>query len=405
MKEERKMILTMLQEGKITAEEAQDLLEALALGQETSNERAAEQWAEVKERLERAGDVVEQRLEQARDQIGKRIADARVRYDAARDRADGEDEYPIEGFEDVVVTVERGFSQFAKELPQAIARLVNFDFGNLGGHTVEHIYKGAFDEGLSEATVAASTRNGSITWETSDEPGYKVVVTSKVRAEDEAAADERAQKATVWEATETGFRLTAGDGNGVSAKVHIVMPRGLRYQVESETRNGSIRGRQLAMTSAQFRTANGSIRLEDVDAYDVQTRTANGSIRIAGVVDTLRGTTAQGSIEARMVEGEGDSGRLVENTNWELRTTSGSIRAGVPAGEDVGYDIDLKTVNGRVRAQLPGFVVETAGGSSRRNASWQTSDFDNMPRRVRVLARTVNGTIGVNAGASAGAAD
>ncbi len=57
------IILTMLQEGKITTEEAYDLLEALALSQEASREGLADQWDEVKVRLERAGEVVEEQVE------------------------------------------------------------------------------------------------------------------------------------------------------------------------------------------------------------------------------------------------------------------------------------------------------------------------------------------------------
>lgn len=396
MKEERMLILSMLQEGKITAEEAHDLLEALVLGQEASNEQAAEQWADVKTRLERAGDVVEERLEQAREKIEERIEDVRVRIDAARDKAGTDPDSPIEGLADVVVNVERGLAQFAREFPEAIARLVNLDFGALDGHTVEQVYEGTFPEGVSEAAVSVSTRNGSVRWETWDEPGYRVIVKSKVRADDEASARTRAEEATLWEETESGFRLTAGDGRGIASSVRVLLPAGVRCHIDTKTRNGSIRARETTMKSGQFSTSNGSIRLEDVDAEDVQATTTNGSIRIAGVVETLRGTTTQGSIDVRLLEYGGDQRRM-EQANWDLHTTNGSIRIRVPKGEDVGFHMDLQTVNGRLRTSVPGFT-EAAPSRFRRSIVWEAPEYEHMPRRVAVTARTVNGSISLTAG-------
>lgn len=397
VKDERMMILSMLQEGKITAEEAHDLLEALALSQEAEKEGAAERFAdEVSDRLERAADVVEDQLEKVKEAVEDRLEEVKVRIKAARDRAEQGQDYPIESLEDVVVTVERGLSQFAKEFPEAIGRLFHFDFGPFTGYTVERSYEGTFADDVSEAGAAVSTRNGSVTWETWDGPGYKVIVTSKVRAEDGDAAEERAAEATLWEQTDRGFRLTAGDRRGISSSVRVLAPRNVRLRVETETRNGSIRARELMMTSAQFNTANGSVRLEDVDAEELQVGTANGSVRISGAVEILRGTTAQGSIDARLTDSPVD-GAPVKRADWKLRTSNGSIRVRLPEGDDIGYEVDLKTGNGRARAALPGFQGETAG-RSRRSVIWHSDGHEARPRRFAVKARTANGSISVSAG-------
>ncbi|MFS8581988.1 MAG: DUF4097 family beta strand repeat-containing protein [Limnochordales bacterium] len=401
MKEERMMILQMLQEGKITAEEAHDLLEALALSQEAEKEGAAERLAdEVSGRIERAVDVVEEQLEKVRENVEDRLKEVKVRIEAARDRAEEDAAYPVESLEDVLVTVERGFSQFAKEFPEAIGRLFHFDFGPFTGYTVERTYEGTFGEdvaeGRAEASAFVSTRNGSVTWETWDGPGYKVTVTSKVRAEDEDAAEERAAEATVWETTETGFRLAAADRRGVSSSVHVLVPRNIRLRIETETRNGSVRGKDLTLTAGQFNTANGSIRLEDIDATELQAGAANGSIRIVGAVEILRGTTAQGSIDARLTDSP-VNGEAVQRADWKLRTSNGSIRVHLPEGDDIGYEVDLKTGNGRARAELPGFTGET-GGRSRRSVIWHSDRHEDKPRRIAVQARTANGSIRVTAG-------
>src|SRR5690606_3617500 len=111
--------------------------------------------------------------------------------------------------------------------PEAIGRLFHFDFGPFTGYTVERTYEGTFGEdvaeGRAEASAFVSTRNGSVTWETWDGPGYKVTVTSKVRAEDEDAAEERGAEASVWETPEAGFRLAAADRRGVSSSVRLLV--------------------------------------------------------------------------------------------------------------------------------------------------------------------------------------
>lgn len=386
MREERKMILTMLQEGKITADEAQDLLEALALNQDTSKDRASEQWAEMREK-------VEQGIEQAREQIEERLKEVRVRVDAARDKWRSGEDYPIEGLEDVFVTVERGLSQFAKELPNVISRVVTFDFGQWTGIPIEQTYEGIFAEHVAAPTAFVSTRNGSVTWETWDEPGYKVAVTHKVRAENEEAAQTRADRATRWETTDSGFRLTAGEERGVTTNVHVTVPRHVRLHVETTTRNGTIRVQDLLVKAGRFTTANGNIRLKEIDAHELHATTVNGSVRVSGVITDLPDTVAGGDETGAM---RGAAGSTPQDANWQLNTTNGSIRIRLPHEGDVGYRFDLKTVNGRVRVELPDTEVATAD-FTRRSARWESPRYDEKTRRVNVYARTVNGSIGLSA--------
>src|SRR5690606_41023550 len=127
------------------------------------------------------------------------------------------------------------------------------------------------------------------------------------------------------------FRLAAADRRGVSSSVRVLVPRNIRHRIETETRNGSVRGKDLTLTAGQFNTANGSIRLEDIDATELQAGAANGSIRIVGAVEILRGTTAQGSIDARLADSpvNGEAGQRADR---ELRPRNGSLR--VPLPED-----------------------------------------------------------------------
>lgn len=388
------LILQMLQEGKITAEEAYDLLEALALSEQASRDGVSEVWDDVKSRVERAGKIVEEQAEKLREKISEGYEQARVRLESARDKA-AAGAPPEDGIEAVVINVERGLAQFAKELPQALERLFSFNFGTGPGYTVENVYEGKFGEGVREATVAVETHNGSVRWETWDEPGYKVVVTSKVRAENEEAARERVAKSVEWHAGEAGFRLSTVDRPDVSSSVVVKLPKGVRCRVETVTRNGSIRASDLTLTVAELRTVNGSIRVDDVDADELRAATVNGGVRLQGAVKELRGETTNGSVDARLADRRRD-GSTLHVADWELETTNGSVRVRVPQGADIGYNVNLKTVNGRIKAALPGFTT-VAGRGAGRKVVWRSEGADSKPQRIALTVETVHGSITVEA--------
>lgn len=367
------MILNMLQEGKITAEEAAELLEALGRPEERRDKTMSDRVAQVVERVEKARDQVEEKLEAARQ-----------RFEEARAQRSGDD--VVRGLEDVFGSVERGLSRVFSELPDAIGRW----FDNLRfwpEQVVDQEYEGEFPAGLAEAEVALVTRDGAITVEAGDGPGYKVVVTNHVRTDDTDVAAERAREATRWETTERGFRLVAGHRRDVEASVRVVLPREQVYRLECQTADGSVRCRDLRLSRAKLTTADGSIRLSGVQAEELEATTADGSIRFSGEVSRARCTTADGSIEGRFVLADPDAQAAAE---WDLRTSDGRVRVFLPGGDDVGYRLDLETADGRVRTSLPGLSGISGGRHSLRA---ETPEFAAKRLQFTVRARTADGAI------------
>lgn len=392
MKEERMLILSMLQEGKITAEEAGALLEALAGHDDGHEAPGTDRMAELKEKLERARDKVEEKL-----------AEARHRIEAARAKADQGGEHAIEGVEDLFVTVERGMSRALSELPEIVGRFVKFELG-FGGpvHQVIDTFEGEFAPDIVPE-AAVFTRDGSVRWEVGDGPGYKVIVTNRVRAEDEDAARELASQATRWETDDGGFRLVVGDLREVSASVRVVLPRGREYRIEGQTGDGSVRMHDLLCQSVRLNTADGSIRVDDVQADQMNVASAVGSIQVSGTIRKLTATTADGSIRARFhrpVDATGSAAADQSDhaadyaADWDLHTSDGNIRIVVPTGDDVGYRLDLHTADGRLRADVPG-AVPTEEGMGRHSITVETPDILDKLFQMRVTARTADGSVTV----------
>ncbi|OUM94421.1 MAG: hypothetical protein BAA04_00040 [Firmicutes bacterium ZCTH02-B6] len=370
------MILTMLQEGKITAEEAAELLEALSRTDETHKEKTVS---------DRVAEVVE-RVEQAREQVEEKLQAARQRIEEARVRGERTGEEIIQGLEDVFVNVERGLSRVLGELPDTVGRWFGV-FRLWPEHTVNQVYEGDFPAGLSEVDISVATRDGFIRIEGGDGPGYRVEVINHVRVDDADLAAKLAAEATRWEVTERGFRLVAADRRDVEASVKVVLPKGLSYRLECQTADGSVRCRSVQLTKARLTTADGSIRLNGVEVEELEATTADGSIRVSGAVARARCSTADGSIEARYVPARPDAAGTVQ---WDLRTSDGRIRVSLPSGDDVGYQLDLETADGRVRAMIPGVEQRVAG---RHTLRAETPGFDEKRLRFTVRARTADGSI------------
>ena len=376
MREERLLILTMLQEGKITAEEAAELLEALSRNPEGRKEKTMS---------ERVAEVVE-RVEQAREQVEEKLEAARRRLEEARAKSGRTGDDVLRGLEEVVGNVERGLSRVFTELPETIGRWIG-QFRLWPEQTVKQVYEGEFPAGLSEVEVSLVTRNGAIRVEAGDGPGYRVEVNNHVRVDDADLAAELAAEATRWEVTDRGFRLVAGDRPDVEASIRVVLPRGKSYRLECQTADGSVRCLDLQLSKARLTTADGSIRLQGVQVAELEARTAAGSIRFSGAVDRARCSTADGSIEARYVPAAADASASVE---WDLRTSDGRVRVSLPVGDHVGYRLDLDTADGRVRAMVPG-VEQRVGG--RHTLRAETPGFAEKRLRFTVRASTADGSI------------
>jgi hypothetical protein len=95
------------------------------------------------------------------------------------------------------------------------------------------------------------------------------------------------------------------------------------------------------------RSVNGSIRAEDLDS-DVIAHTVNGAIDIS-TNGRAEAETVNGSIEA-------DMGRADWDHDVSFETVNGSISLTLPEG--VNADVRARTVNGRIRTDLPLTVRE-----------------------------------------------
>jgi DUF4097 and DUF4098 domain-containing protein YvlB len=155
--------------------------------------------------------------------------------------------------------------------------------------------------------------------------------------------------------------------------------RGRLAELEAQTASGEISAEEVTGRT-DVRAASGAIRVGA--AGPVQAHTASGAVRVGSASGDVEVHVASGRVEigsaAASVSVKSASGDLsvdeVSSGRIELTTASGDLRIGVRAG--VVARLDLYTISGRARSELPVEDTAPAGGST-----------------VEIRAKTVSGNV------------
>ncbi len=354
MKEERRMILEMLAEKKITAEEAAELLRALGgtdAGTGDSQRR-------------HAGEATGAPLDDEQGDEG-----ATIRF---RPRPSSGSGRSI--LEDFLGNLDIDWSN----LP--------FAFGG-EGYRFDEEHKGEFST-TGPVKLDLSGRNGRVEIFGWDQPGWRVILRKKIRAQSEERARERAAEIVRFESGPAHLRCEEqpmGWGNsGVSVEVHV--PKSLTYEVVAHSSNGRVVVEGLNCLTINGKTANGKVAVRAVTARGVDLSTANGGITFEGSADRVECDTSNGTITC-CPQPKADMG-------CRLHTSNGSIRVRTPEGPGTGYRIDAHTSHGVIDVSLHGFEIqEQEKQFGRRTLRGQSAGYDAQPVKVSISARTTNGSI------------
>ena len=372
MSEERKIILNLLAEGRITAGEAEQLLEALDetdlydLGDSGPVDQVDQvDQGDLGDRLDARADVIA-------DDLSERLSKA------------------------VSEMAEAG-----QELPDRLARMLGSMFGSLGwsfgpaGVQAERVFEPEVPADCAISAVDLATSNGSVKLTGCDRPGYKLVARAMVRGVDIKSEAERRLTAGLGLSLEGGvMRLECRDDairNSLSVEAYL--PQANTYDVKVSTRNGSATLKSLTAGTIDVRSANGRVALGDVTAASTTASARNGSVTASGDLGEADLETANGSVSVTL--SYRSAGRLRVNTG------NGSVRLSVPRDARVAYEISAQTVNGAVRTSLECAEVRREPGAGRgpgRSVSLvaRPGGAVSSPPTVVVEARAVNGSVSIN---------
>lgn len=319
MQEERKMILKMVEEGKITADEGVALLKELG----------------------------ETEKKQPKQETGSYLSN----------NVDWENGSEYRGKYNQPSFTNR-FTDFVE---QAVQKIKEFDLDLNFGNAVEidHIFHHR-DSHISNLDIAIE--NGSIRFVPWDEQDVRVECKVKVYREKEVEA---ARKQFLNEVTfdvmserlkfkcreksmkvNATFYIPRENYEAVSLYAFNGQINGDVINAEqfaAKTVNGRISFEKLVAEKITLETVNGGISVEKVDAEKIDAKTVHGTVNIhstGGVVDI---ETLNGSIKYKLTE-------AIKSKAY-LKTTTGSIEMTVPA--NIKTEGEFKTVVGGFTCDLP----------------------------------------------------
>ncbi|WP_026678490.1 DUF4097 family beta strand repeat-containing protein [Fictibacillus gelatini] len=309
---ERKMILQMLNEGKITVEEAERLLHAV----HDPNPKAPHKGKEEKKHssLEKEPSA-SQKIGKFIDQVSERIKN------------------------------------------------VDFDF-NFGPHEeIQYVFEA---NNVSFDRVDIDIRNGSIKvipWEKNDvrieckAAVYKVPeeITATTKFQNETFFDCEAPKLRFYARDKTqkvnavffipeieyeNMKLTTFNG---PIKVHNIKVK----ELETKSTIGNLIVESCTGQKIQSEANHGSMTLKDNRWIDMSLETINGPVRFSGEAENAMAETINGTIYFEQ--------RSVLKGNALLKTVTGKIEAELP--EDIELEADLKTYVGSIHCDFTGMEI------------------------------------------------
>lgn len=391
--EEKLMILKMLEEGKITSEEAAKLIEALDGSLKQTNGETARQ--------QKGQPNFNDEIDKLRSRLNEWKNDFKKNYNQ-KDFERIVDEFSTKA-EKLGKNVANATYGVVDKVIDFVGSFIDTNAFNIFGsfNVVEKFYEADLTEGDNLDIEAV---NGHIILK--KHLGDKLVIRSKVRSANNT--DE--------------ILLFNKEGNNISARInnkfgnlsitHEVMVPALKLgKVSLVTTNGKISAEDTAATLFESRTKNGPVDLTGIGADKVTVETKNARILLSYVIgkeveinttnslidikniksETIKAVTTNGRIlleNAQIFEGSGKTVML-------LKTTNGGIKINMNDLDNKGYKVKAQTTNGGVNLLIPEMVYHNMNrrGLGSNMVEAESSDYEGYQQKVDITAETINGYV------------
>ncbi|MEK4146380.1 DUF4097 domain-containing protein [Robertmurraya sp. FSL W8-0741] len=364
MQEERKRILNMVQEGKLTVDEALILLEGLEDAESTKKNKAEQLFGELSTAV---------KFEEAK----KDDSFQSQKHQSTKDK--------IFEFVDT-----------------AIQKIKDFDLDLNFGQSVDisHIFQQG-DVYLREMDVDLA--NGSVKivpWEQQD---VRVECEAKVyRVESQDEARNTFLKDVIFAIEGQKLRF-ASQQKWMKIHATLYIPKAQYENIKVRMFNGSIISENLQVEKYNVKTANGKINMSNIESKYVDAETANGQIEVLnGKIDDLEAETINGAIKLdgsfKKVELQSFNGNIdctvtePSCERIEAKVTTGGIKLFVP--EHAAIAGELKTNLGNFNIDYTGIqVTEEKNEVVQKQLRFQPSSHHGHIMRIDADTKTGSVTI------------
>ncbi len=400
MKEEKMMILTMLEEGKITSEEAIKLMEALEDVEMTKDYDEKSQMENEKFQDKGYSKPLFNTLEDIGSDIGNVLSNM---FDGLKEL--GNSFGFKHSYETITTDLDLDLSTI--ENPSLELKAIN---GSIGMRPT--------DMDKLFIKVTCQYKNGLFSL---DEPYFdfyvkdnKVVFNPKYNNNisikldvllpkkhyEEIVLDSTNGKIGIWD-------LNVDTLNCITTNSSIDIVDINAKEIDLATKNGRIECRDTSSNIIKANTTNSNIFLMNIECKEIDVRTANAKIILNDIDGERIGCkTSNGSIEVEdiscdIIHLNTSNGRIICNeidTNKikdiRLITSNSSINFRLPNSSRDTY-FDLETSMGNINLEIPNLIYKTNRqvNLGLKNIVAHSVDFDENKDHLRFIASTSNGSI------------
>ncbi|AZB44453.1 DUF4097 domain-containing protein [Bacillus sp. FJAT-42376] len=329
MQEERRRILKLVEEGKLTVEEALSLIEKLDHEKESHEKK----WASFSPSILLKKDEKEKQTTYSENQ---------------EETGAGKTASKLMNWIDFAV-------KKVKEMDLDLAIGTSYD--------VQHIFQFS-GKGLKEWDVQIV--NGNVTFTPWSEEDVRIECETKVyQTEDAVQAKEAFLKNFYSEMEGSKLRIQC-EKKSMKANVRIYLPSKVYDSAKVKLFSGPIRGEQLTVKDFKAKTANGVISLTGLSGEKAELETANGQIKLAQhQFQTVEAETIHGMIDVRgagkKLDLQSFNGKiLLQTSDPECKTihcsaATGSVEISIPQG--IKASGELKSNLGSLHCYLDALEV------------------------------------------------
>jgi DUF4097 and DUF4098 domain-containing protein YvlB len=395
--EEKLLILKMLEEGKISSEEAVRLLEALEEpGSGNSREEGTpRQQKQINFQFE---------VEKVREKMQDWKKEFKQNF---KGHKQNEFDKTVEDFVD---KAEKLGKNLAVTTYGVIDKMVDFvgsfidtnAFNVFGSYKVEdRSFEWLAAEGMD---IDIEGTNGSIVVKKHGE--NKIIVKSKVRS-----PQNNADEILGLIQDEGRFSIKINKAMNVSVTHEIYIPAIKFKSVKFSTTNGKIYVEDTISEDFQCSTKNAHIEIMGVNSDSIKLSTKNARILASYLmskiieIDTTNATLDIKHIKAEKIKAVSTNGRLLaENIknpddikviDLYFKTSNAWIKINMNDMNDNGYKVKAQTTNGGINLLIPQIIYNNLGkqGLGGATVEAESVNFNEAEHKVYITAETANGYI------------
>lgn len=372
IKEERQLILQMLADGKISPQEASDLIRALIDSEtETGEGRHAAHQAHADHG---------QHEEQSRLFRGPRAP--RAPRPPRAPREPGEFRFEMKG---LLQELQHMVEEISESVSDAVEKLPF----NQPEHETTRVIEGKLT--AEQPTVRLNLTNGSLKVRPWEKEECRLEVRIQGRNASKEAFEAEAMEAFTVEIDEQHLDFNGKGGlvTGLKTDVTLFLPETVAYHLTTQVGNGKVDVAGLKLVQGSLTTTNGKLICHPAHAQTLLATTGNGAMVLAGEIDNLDAHTSNGSIRYQpQTKGSGEQ---------KLTTGNGAIAIDLGAlPEAAAIRVEADTAMGGIAlsgGRLTRQVEERTLGQKRLVA--QTANWDEAEQKVTLVLHSSMGAIRV----------